>query len=240
MAEPVAEFPMSTTTPSNIHDRDFGHFSDHITVWVDAHIGEENTYEEFKEQIDSNIQVLRSNNHAELQVDDVTMAVADQAMLNKLKEDCYCLKYFSTVEKAFLFIEKTNDKKIFLISSGTIGQHIVPRVAELQQLFGVYIFCGNISAHTGWAEPYTDCIKGTHEHQDNLLEQVTRHLAEYVEEKGDRHRRNQSMVAARNCYSWSKKLLIRGRELGDTSSGKIIETVHQKLQETHSTSVPPT
>ena len=235
----TSEFPASNTTPYSFNDRDFGRFSDHITVWVDAHIGEENTYDGLKNKFDANIQVLRSNNPAENEIDDDTMLCADKAMLGKLKEDVYCLKYFATMEKALRFILQSQDKKIFFISSGSIGEHIVPHIAELPQLYGVYIFCGHISSHTKWAHDYVDCIKAMLEHQDDLLERLTRDLAEYLEQKGDRHKMNESMVAARNCYSWSKKLLIRGKSLGDTGSRKLMERVDKKLNEVQSFSTAP-
>ncbi|CAF0802527.1 unnamed protein product [Rotaria sp. Silwood1] len=222
------------TTPYYTDERDFGRFSDHVTVWIDKYIGEENTYGNFKEKFDNNIQVLQSNNVNEMEIDDDAMLCANPDMLKKLTHDVYCLKYFSTIEKGLEYIHKNSDKKIFFISSGTIGKIIVPQIANLSQIQGIYIFCGNISRHTEWAGEYVDKIVAMLEHQDNLLERLTRDIAEYVEKKGDEYKTNDKILQARNCYAWSKKLLIRGQLLGDIGTKKLIDKITKKIDEVQS------
>ncbi len=56
--------------PYYSNDRDFGNISDHVTVWIDTHIGVENAYGNFKEKFDNNIQILKSNNAKENEIDD--------------------------------------------------------------------------------------------------------------------------------------------------------------------------
>lgn len=235
----IAELSANSVTPCYNDDRDVGRFSDHITVWVDVYIGEDQNCEGLKDKFDANLQVLRTNNYAENEMNDDAMLLADQNMLAKLKEDAYCLKYFSSIDRALDFIRQCQDKRIFFISSGTIGKKIVPHIAELPQIHGIYIFCGNISHHTQWAGEYVDYISAMLDHQDDLLERLTRDIAVYLDKKGDRHRQNESMIAARNCYAWSLKLLNRGKSLGDTGSRKLIETVERKFKELQSFATAP-
>jgi hypothetical protein len=49
-----------------------------------------------------------------------------------------------------------------------------------------------------------DHITAMLEHQDNLLERLTRYIVEYVEEKGDRHKANGDIILAKNCFTWPK------------------------------------
>ena len=221
-------------TPYYTDDRDFGHFSDHVTVWIDQHIGEENAYGTLKSKFDDHIQVLKSNNAVEDEIDDDSLSYADQDMLRKLSDEVYCLKYFSTVETGLDFIHKNAGKKIFFVSSGTIGKIIVPKIEDLPQIQGIYIFCGDISCHTEWAGDYADKITAMLEHQDNLLERLTRDIAGYVEKKGDEHKRNDDIRQARNCYAWSKKLLFRGKMLGDTGLTKLIDKITKKIDDVQS------
>jgi hypothetical protein len=217
-------------TPCNTDDRDFGRFSDHVTVWIDKYIGVENDYGEFKTKFNDNIQVLQSNNPTENEIDDDTMLCADQGMLKKLSDEVYCLKYFSTPEKGLEYILQNSQKKIFFVSSGTIGKIVVPEIVKLSQIQGIYIFCGNISHHTGWAGDYVENITAILEHQDNLLERLTRDIALYVEEKGDEYTTMGESLKARNCYAWAMKLLIRGRNLGDTGANRLIDKIQTKIE----------
>ncbi|CAF1522358.1 unnamed protein product [Rotaria magnacalcarata] len=216
--------------PVSVDGRDFGHFSDHITVWIDQYIGVQNTYANLKTKFNNNIQVLQSNNEAEAEIDDDTMICANPDMLKELAEEVYCLKYFSTVEDGLDYINNHPEKKIFFISSGTIGKIIVPEIANLPQIQGIYIFCGNISHQVIWAGDYVDKITAMFEHQDNLLERLTQDIAKYVESKGDQYKTDGDNVEARNCYSWSKKLLVRRKMLGDCSLERLIANITEKIE----------
>ncbi|CAF1116252.1 unnamed protein product [Adineta steineri] len=237
MAEPVNL--SSDSTPDYSIDRRFGDFSDHVTVWIDKHIGTENTYESIKTKFHDNIQVLQSNNPTENEIDDESMLCADQAMLKKLSDQVYCLKYFSTPEKGLEYIRTNSKKKIFFISSGTIGKTVVPEIADLPQIQGIYIFCGDISKHTEWAIDYTTQISAMLEHQDDLLERLTRDIALYLETKGDQHKNEQGLLEARNCYAWAIKLLKRGKMLGDNNTAKSVDRITKKLEEAHSSTICP-
>jgi hypothetical protein len=237
MAESL--FSSQVATPYNTSSRDFGQYSDHITVWIDQYIGEENTYANFKSKFDDNIQVLQSNSLAEIEIDDDSMVCSDPEMLKKLSHDVYCLKYFSSIDKALEYIHQNPDKKIFFISSGTIGRIVVPKIADLPQIHGIYIFCANISLQTDWAGDYADKINAMLEHQDDLLQRLTRDIADYLEKKGDEYEKIQSIIEAKNCYAWSKKLLIRAQQLGDTWVTKLIARLDEKLNKVQSAAVNP-
>lgn len=232
--------PSEGAVPYLMDDRDFGHFSDHVTVWIDKYIGVEKTYEGLKSKFNDNIQVLQSNNLAENEIDDETIVCADPDMLKKLSDDVYCLKYFSTITKALEYIRANTNKSIFFISSGSIGKDIVPQIVDLPQIQGIYIFCGNISLQTEWAADYAENISAMLEHQDNLLERLTRDIADYVEKKGDKYKADGAILPARNCYAWAKKLLIRGKALGDTGLTKLISRVDEKLEAALSYTEAPT
>ena len=218
-------------TPYSIDDRDFGHFSDHITVWIDKHIGVNNTYDEFKAKFNNNVQVLQSNNTMENEIDDDTTLCVDSDMFRKLSDEVYCLKYFSTIEKGLEYINNNLQKKIFFISSGSIGEMVIPRIVDLPQIQGIYIFCGNIEYHSKWADPYANNISAILVHQDDLLVRLTRDIAKYLETKGDQYKTNEEILKARNCYAWSKKLLTRAKALGSLGVTRLIGEITKKIDE---------
>ena len=58
---------------------------------------------------------------------------------------------FIDADECVDFMDKIEEGKIFLIVSGSLGQHVVPRVEAMSQLESIYIFCDNKVLHEGWA-----------------------------------------------------------------------------------------
>ncbi|CAF3699095.1 unnamed protein product [Rotaria sp. Silwood1] len=48
-----------------------------------------------------------------------------------------------------------NDEKAFVISSGALGQHLIPQIHDMPQLYAIYVFCGNESQHKVWIQEWS-------------------------------------------------------------------------------------
>ncbi|CAF1431081.1 unnamed protein product [Adineta steineri] len=59
------------------------------------------------------------------------------------------------------FLDKFKDENAFVITSGSLGQDLVPKIHGVPKLDAIYIFCGNISYHQQWAKDWNK-IKGVH------------------------------------------------------------------------------
>ncbi|CAF1233116.1 unnamed protein product [Adineta steineri] len=46
-------------------------------------------------------------------------------------------------------LNKVDKEHVFVITSGSLGQHLVPKTHGISQLDAIYIFCGNKSSHDG-------------------------------------------------------------------------------------------
>jgi hypothetical protein len=46
------------------------------------------------------------------------------------------------------------NKRIFFVSSGSLGAKIVPQIHELPQVYAIYIYCANVKFHQEWAKQY--------------------------------------------------------------------------------------
>ncbi|CAF1228361.1 unnamed protein product [Adineta steineri] len=57
------------------------------------------------------------------------------------------------------FIQTIVDKKVCMIISGSLGQHLVPRVHNMTQVDSIFIFCGNKKYHEQWTKDWPK-IKG--------------------------------------------------------------------------------
>ena len=66
---------------------------------------------------------------------------------------------FTDGDECIQFIEDINDNKVCMIISGSLGQHIVPRVHNMSQVDSIFIFCGNKKRHEQWTKEWSK-IKG--------------------------------------------------------------------------------
>ncbi|CAF1188950.1 unnamed protein product [Didymodactylos carnosus] len=198
----------------------------HLRPNVDKYIGHPEESVKLKEKFRRFIQPLYTLSPEEQEIDEPHPQLEDPKILVKLQDTVYCLKPFFDVDDCLTFISENADKKIFFISSGTMGEKIVPQIAECSQIHGIYIFCGNISYHaTGWAMDYCDYIVSMLDHQDDLLVRLTKDIVVYLEEKGDGYLVMQEKLKARSCYAWAIKLTLRSRQLGN----KTFRDVHDRL-----------
>jgi tetratricopeptide (TPR) repeat protein len=66
---------------------------------------------------------------------------------------------FTDGEDCIQFLDSISDEKACMIISGSLGQHIVPRVHNMSQVDSIFIFCGNKKHHEQWAKEWSK-IKG--------------------------------------------------------------------------------
>ncbi|CAF0790413.1 unnamed protein product [Adineta steineri] len=71
--------------------------------------------------------------------------------VNLCTEPNQCIKALNTVDK----------QQAFVITSGSLGQHLVPEIHGMPQLDAIYIFCANKSKHAAWTQNWKK-IKGVH------------------------------------------------------------------------------
>jgi hypothetical protein len=73
----------------------------------------------------------------------------------KLKEVINQIKTFEDITLCEQYIRSlSEDNRIIVMSSGSLGKEIVQRIHPLRQVFSIYIFCFRKETHEQWAEPY--------------------------------------------------------------------------------------
>ncbi|CAF1325016.1 unnamed protein product [Adineta ricciae] len=77
-----------------------------------------------------------------------------QRDLKKLRSEVNDLILFTDVEVCVKFIESISDERILIITSGSFGQTLVPRIHSLKQVNTIYIFCRNPSFHKQWTSTW--------------------------------------------------------------------------------------
>lgn len=82
------------------------------------------------------------------------------------------LKLFDNIDECYRYILSIKNEKIFLITSGSLGQAITPLVHELPQLLFIYIFCENKEKYEIWSKTYVK-IHGIFVDQETLYLTLT-------------------------------------------------------------------
>ena len=74
--------------------------------------------------------------------------------------------YAEDIETAVLHINK--NVKWILITSGRLGNIIIPQVQNMPNLESVVVFCGNKIEHSKWAKNYSKVIHVTNSFEEML------------------------------------------------------------------------
>ncbi|CAF1539455.1 unnamed protein product, partial [Rotaria sp. Silwood1] len=77
----------------------------------------------------------------------------------------------TTAEQCIETLQDNSEETSFVISSGALGQHLVPDIHGMPRLDGIYIFCGNKQRHQEWAKNWPK-IKGVHTTIKSICEKL--------------------------------------------------------------------
>ena len=162
---------------------------DHMIIWLDVTIGEREEYKHLKKAFSSTADPknetpvsLLDRDHAEI--------LQNEGLLPVTFEGIPCLlAAFKDIDECIKCFEQNHQKRIFFITSGTLGEKAVPKILEnFQDAFidpetnepytSIYVYCHNIGYHMQWALEYRDYIQ-IFNHDADLLVRMIRDMASY-------------------------------------------------------------
>jgi tetratricopeptide (TPR) repeat protein len=82
-----------------------------------------------------------------------------QNTITQLRRIVNDVNTFTDGDQCIQFINTVTNNKACMIISGSLGQHIVPRVHSMSQVDSIFIFCGNKKRHEEWTKEWSK-IKG--------------------------------------------------------------------------------
>jgi tetratricopeptide (TPR) repeat protein len=82
-----------------------------------------------------------------------------QNTITQLRRTVNDVNTFTDGDQCIEFINTITNNKACMIISGSLGQHIVPRVHNMSQVDSIFIFCGNKKPHEAWTKEWSK-IKG--------------------------------------------------------------------------------
>ncbi|CAF4423633.1 unnamed protein product [Rotaria sp. Silwood2] len=84
-----------------------------------------------------------------------------QNSLMQLRSVVNAVETCTTTEACIQYLNESNEETAFVISSGALGQRMVPDIHGISKLNAIYIFCPNKDQNEEWAKKWSK-IKGIH------------------------------------------------------------------------------
>ncbi|CAF3593164.1 unnamed protein product [Rotaria sp. Silwood2] len=216
----------------------------HMIIWLDEHIGQPDRYQHLKKVFSTSADP-KNETPVKLFDKDVTELLRVEGPLPVNFEDVWLLlAAFTDIESCINCFEQNQDKRIFFITSGSLGKDAVPIIIERfretftdpvtdQPYMYIYVFCHNISFQIDWAFEYRAYIHLFNFDAD-LLSRMVRDIGDYflTEAKRLLDESPPNNSAAYHRLSWTRELYDRYSELEQVSMRRELAEVHQLLEET--------
>ncbi|CAF3069700.1 unnamed protein product [Rotaria sp. Silwood2] len=103
---------------------------------------------------------------------DANLNKSDEDLKRSLQKIQYLgasITTFTDADECIDFLSANKKEKVFMIVSGSLGQHVIPKIHAWPQLDSVYVFCSNQSIHEEWARAISK-VKGVHTTIESICE----------------------------------------------------------------------
>lgn len=158
-------------------------------IWLDSHIGILGEYEKFKERFQRDLEPINS-----LPPDSINNLILC------FEREIAPIKFVPTADDALVLIQNETDKRIILISSGSLGKEIIPFVLEnYPRVYSIYVFCGDIANNCEWTTPYMYFFK-MFDHETDLLLRLVRDISNEFIKLGRCYLTVYDGESARKCF----------------------------------------
>lgn len=78
--------------------------------------------------------------------------------MTKLRTIVDSIDIFTDPDRCLNFMTKIKGEKIFLIVSGGLGEHFVPRIHQMPGVDSIFVFCANKFRHEEWAKKFPKIV----------------------------------------------------------------------------------
>ncbi|CAF1678561.1 unnamed protein product, partial [Adineta ricciae] len=95
-----------------------------------------------------------------------------QNTLTHLRSVVNDVNIYTQPDACVQFLNSIGDEKAFVITSGALGQHLVPEIHGISPVNAIYIFCDNKSRHENWTKSWSK-VKGIHTNIKEICEALT-------------------------------------------------------------------
>ena len=169
-------------------------------IWLDAYIGRDNEYDLFKKKFSQALEPT-------------TVMPPDQidSLICALNENAAPFLFADTISKALFLIREHRDKRICFISSGSLGEQIIPYITRTYpQVQEFYIFCA-------FPANYFDLVVENEPHLQiftselDLLVRLTRDISTRIIIQGEDYLNLYCATDALKCFENAEKLEVTAK-----------------------------
>ncbi|CAF3854070.1 unnamed protein product [Rotaria sp. Silwood1] len=190
--------------------------TNHLILWLDQSIGVSGEYIHLKKAFTSNTDPHRQAWTMLTDQDYHNLMRIGSPLSVQFEGIDFLLQAFDNEEDCLRAFDKHEEKRIFFITSGSMGKDIVPKIMEKyshvftdpvtkEPYSSIYVFCHNIALQVDWGFDYIDYVKMFNFDSD-LLEHLVKDIALYFIEQGKRFHGNNNHRLALERFQWAKKL----------------------------------
>jgi len=214
----------------------------HMIIWLDLGIGDPTRYQQLKQAFSSTADPKNETPVKLVDKDyDEILRVVGPWTVN-FEGVRFLLAAFTNTERCIECFAQNQHKRIFFITSGSMGEAVVPIILDRfprtfidpvtdEPYTSIYVFCHSIEQQRDWALNYRDYIQIFNFDAD-LLARMIRDIADnFVTESNrllDEDPPNNS--AAYHRLSWAHELYQRYAKLENVSMRKELDEVNRLLE----------
>ncbi|CAF0774062.1 unnamed protein product [Adineta ricciae] len=180
-------------------------------IWLDAHIGRDNEYDQFKKKFSQALEPT-------------TVMPPDQidSLICALNENAAPFLFADTISKALFLIQEHHDKHIYFISSGSLGEQVIPYIKRVYpQVHQFYIFCGLQSNYFDLVVENSSCLQIFTSELD-LLVRLTRDISKCIIKQGEVYLNLHSAIDALKCFESAEKLEVTANQVDTLNDPALI------------------
>ncbi|UJR31250.1 hypothetical protein I4U23_018752 [Adineta vaga] len=108
----------------------------------------------------------------------------------------------SQTERCVKYIQdECANKRVFFITSGSLGRDIVPKMHDLPQVYAIYVYCADLKFHLTWARSYSKVRVICNDDDRYLVPQLAVDVAQANVDWGNAHFQKGNREDAKKKYS---------------------------------------
>ncbi|CAF0880862.1 unnamed protein product [Adineta steineri] len=218
----------------------------HIIIWLDLHIGDPKEYIHLKKSFSSQSDPKNETPMKLFDKDEDDILDSAGPVSVDFEGVVFLLAAFKNAERCIECFEENQHKRIFFITSGSMGQVVVPMIlGRFPHVFtdsvtnesynSIYIFCGDRAYHAQWALAYRNYVQ-IFDDETALLPRMVRDIADHFLEEGQKVLVEDppKYSAAQHRLTWAHELYQRYGKMENCSIKTELDQVNKALERVES------
>jgi len=172
-------------------------------ILLDIHIGDEDNCQALKQQFQNALQLVNLIPPDKLDV-----------LICSFKETDTSISFVHTPGQVLQLIEEHYDKQIVFVSSGSIGQYMLPLIINMYQNVYRFYFFGSIinNYHLEFSLNYQSYLQ-TFNHEIDLLVQLIRDISNDIIVQGRIYLQLEDAQCAMKCFEYALQLNLNANQI---------------------------